>query len=164
MTITVNVDNIQGSGTMTIYGAGTGAGITIDSSGYVSYPAAPAFKGYFGEMYSPTANYYPYLNTSWSINVIVNSAASRITVPVEGKYLVHCQQQISGEGVYLFIRKNGGFQNVCAHLPGAVIDWDIGTSAIFDLAANDYVDFYYQNTVDYAFSTTFSSVALVKVA
>ena len=108
MSVTLNTDNIQGSGTMTIYGAGAGAGITIDSGGYVSYPANPSFRGYFETYTSPVANFNPFLYTSWSNNVTVNQNASRITVPVAGKYLVHAQQLITGQGVYLVIRKMEG--------------------------------------------------------
>lgn len=169
MSVTLNTDNIQGSGTMTIYGAGAGAGITIDSGGYVSYPANPSFRGYFESYTSAISNYNPFLYISWSNNVTVNQAASRITVPVAGKYLVHCQQLITGQGLYLNIRKNGGTPSVHAYTSGLTggVDrgtWDMGITAIFNLAANDYIDFYYQNTTTYTWTGSHSSVALIKVA
>lgn len=165
MTIIVNTDNIQGSGTLTIYGEGAVAGITIDTNGYVSYPASPAFKGYFGIIDVPTSNYSPYLQTTFAVNVTVDAAKSRITVPVAGKYLVHCQQLVNTPGnLYLYQRRNGGPVGFSAYTSGARTTWDQGISQVWNLAADDYIDFVYQGTVNYGWTDTHSSVSLVKVA
>lgn len=132
----------------------------LDSNGVVLTPNRPVFQGWFSDYTVTTSNYSPILVTNHSTNVIVNSSASSITVPISGKYLIHAQQLVStiGNNVYLMVRKNG-VSNYHAYSDNDNT-FDIQISCIFDLSANDVVSFYYNGTTTYTWGGNHSSVFL----
>ena len=119
--------------------------LRIDTAGRVSLPFQPVFRGVFAEYFN-ASNFTPYVYTSFvQGGLVVNEAASSITVPVAGKYLVTAQQLLSTtSSVYLYLRVNG-----VTYCHGYVTNsmQDIFVSSILNLQANDSVSFFYGGTI-----------------
>lgn len=119
--------------------------LRIDTAGRVSLPFQPVFRGVFAEYFN-ASNFTPYVYTSFvQGGLVVNEAASSITVPVAGKYLVTAQQLLSTtSSVYLYLRVNG-----VSYCHGYVTNsmQDIFVSSILNLQANDSVSFFYGGTI-----------------
>lgn len=119
--------------------------LRIDATGRITTPYQPVYRGVFAEYFN-ASNFSPYLYTSFiQGGLVVNEAASSITVPVAGKYLVTAQQLLSTTSfVYLYLRVNG-----VSYCYGYVSNsmQDIFVSSILNLQANDSVSFFYGGTI-----------------
>lgn len=119
--------------------------LRIDADGRISTPYQPVYRGVFAEYFN-ASNFSPYLYTSFiQGGLVVNEAASSITVPIAGKYLVTAQQLLSTtSSVYLYLRVNG-----VSYCHGYVSNsmQDICVSSILSLQANDSVSFFYGGAI-----------------
>lgn len=119
--------------------------LRIDATGRITTPYQPVYRGVFAEYFN-ASNFSPYLYTSFiQGGLVVNEAASSITVPIAGKYLVTAQQLLSTtSSVYLYLRVNG-----VSYCYGYVSNsmQDIFVSSILNLQANDSVSFFYGGTI-----------------
>lgn len=132
---------------------------TILENGVLQKPQTPTFSGHFSTYTYTASNYNPYLNTTFNVGFATNASASRLTVPVTGKYYVYCQQLVNtiGTTVYLYILKNGTIAGRYAYSNNdETYDMNVGT--ILDLAVNDYIDFYYAGTTTYSWGQPHTSV------
>lgn len=127
----------------------------IDASGRVTMPGQPMFVG---ELQARTnaANYVPTIAGTASNGISINGALGRITVPVAGRYFVSARQLINAvEGIYFHLRVNGTLRNY-GYVPSRQEDMIVND--IVTLAANDYIDFFYQNNVVEAWTGAHSRV------
>lgn len=147
---TLKVDAIQHTN-------GTGA-MTVDSSGRVSFPQRPVFQGYFTGIAANASNYNPALNTTYNRGFTINSALSRITVPISGLYYFYAQQLVNTAAttVYFSIRPNGS--TLCYAYSDGDNTYDLVVAASVELTAGQYVDFYYSGTTTYSWGSPHSSV------
>lgn len=79
-----------------------------------------------------------------------DEATDRITTPVAGTFHIHFHQLVntpSGNSVYMHIRVNGStikYGYVTTNQPTI----DLHIDVVYDMSANDYIDFYMANNVD----------------
>ena len=127
---------------------------TIDSSGRIVMPQVPIAVGSFVTVGSSQSGLTKMnLDTGSLTNggMTVSTSTDRITVPVDGFYRVYAQRLTTGSAAYMSVRVNGGGAHVQAY--GNTLDHDdLIISTILELDANDYIEFYYDGTVTYAWS------------
>jgi hypothetical protein len=148
----------EGTGPLTLRAAGSGGNhLSIDSSGRVTMPSQPAFFAArtSGNVTGPTV--FLFNNVITYIGNHYDSSTGRFTAPVAGNYLFNsfmltvsstarCQWSIRKNGVQLVLGEQSGstaFQN------GSI-------SAIFSLAAGDYVDIYVNTSGDTAYGSGYN--------
>lgn len=130
--------------------------LTINSNGSIVTPNSAAFYGQFAS--GARTNAIPVLSGT-TRNATLTGASGRITVPVAGYYHVYAQQLVNTSGgAYLHIRKNG--VTVAYAYSNDDTTYDLVVAANISLAANEYIDFYYQGVLTESWTTPHSSVAL----
>lgn len=140
MAVVLGSDNIQGAAS--ISGSGTTYGIQQSASGVISHPKVPAASVRMVGNADPNGAGLQNFGNLSSVNVTVQASPGRITVPAAGKYFVAARQLLNITGaMYMYIQKNG---SLIAH--GYSIErqyYDVWVSSLVDMAANDYIDIYY---------------------
>lgn len=140
---------------------------TINSSGQFlltnKQPNLPVFSGSLTGVGTPTSNYNAGIVTGFATGI--TNSGTALTVPVAGRYLVHMRQLINlnGGGIYFHLRKNGVTQQFGYSSNATGILIDVHCTGLLDMAANDYVEFFYQNTIKESWSGTHSGVAMYLV-
>lgn len=135
--------------------------LNVPTTGGILTSNSPSFTGEFATYTVATSNYFPTLSAYTAVNLTVDAAASKITVPLTGWYYIYCQQLITvstGNAVYLSIFKNGVEQK-CAYNSGRTT-YDMNVGCILSLNANDYITFYYTGTTAYTWTGGHSSVLM----
>ena len=89
--------------------------------------------------------------THVNVNNMYDASTGRFTVPVAGKYLAMVNGSQYSQNVssyhYVYIRKNGSVQKYIYNTLLSGATWtEMSGSTVFDCAANDYIDFFLQNS------------------
>ena len=137
-----------------VNGAGTAIkAMDIDSSGRVMMPYQAAAFGKFTSRTTSATNYVVGIE-SYTARGGMSVASNRITVPVDGYYLVQGQQLITTTGSNYFNVRHNGTTKSYAYVNSDDTE-DTIVQCIMNLSANDYVDFYHSFTT-YTWSATHS--------
>lgn len=125
--------------------------LVVDSAGRVTKPYQPFFHAYGSGQtaVSSGSSLFEFVNTYDNVGSHFNTSNSRFTAPVAGRYLFSYMARVDGADVDYFrsfIRINGSASYTVGHIIKDLgTNWDpryysfTGT-AIYDLAANDYVE------------------------
>jgi hypothetical protein len=135
---------------------------SIDTSGNVFHPSQTSFQAYKSagnqDVLTSAATKITYQTTNWNTGNGFNTANSRFTAPVGGKYLFvvnHNPFSIdSGNFSMIMISKNGADQVYGSrNYSDSGFDQTYSTSFIMDLNASDYVEVFSQsNDTSYGLS------------
>ena len=135
----------------------------IDEKGYVSNLKNPSFcvqKSGGGNYDNNTVILWDTIQHN--TGSCYTSGNGRFTAPIAGRYIFACSQLTKNGGsgaMSAFIRKNGANYCYCAHSHHN--DWAMEAStAILDLAANDYVDIWKEKDYHYGNYSTFTGALI----
>ena len=124
----------------------------IDGAGRVTMPYQPAFH-----VYASTASVFTSLsknlslnNVEWNIGSHFSTANYRFTCPVAGLYYFYTSMNInSGSNPRRTAVGKNGVIRLSSYFHTTASDWiEANTSGTILCNANDYIEFYYQGTVD----------------
>lgn len=134
------------------------------ASRYMDEDPIVAYQGRFNTYTSTSSNFNPSLDSQIIIGFSVNSGLSRLTAQYSGLYYVQAMQLVNSAAVscYLQTRKNG--VNIHHAYTNNDDSYDMTTSCIVQLSVNDYVDFYYQGSITYAWGGVHSSVSVFRIS
>ena len=118
----------------------TGNNIIFDSSGRVNVPSQPYAYGDVGINNSAGVRN---LTVTASQGFTFNASTDRLTALIAGTYMMHCHQLVdtNANGWYLQVRVNGSLIKY-GYVTGSQVTKDCEISCVYNLAVNDYIDFY----------------------
>lgn len=115
----------------------------VDSGGRITMPGQPMFYGYHNATVSYSANQIIRIASIYDpLSMFSGASNYRVTVPVAGRYLVIANLLLntgSAGPLSVVIRRNGTTEVRFYSSTGYGYQ-SAGTSAIFNCAANDYID------------------------
>lgn len=128
----------------------------IDAFGRITTPSQPVAYGRITTRTSSSSNYVATLLNLASRGGM-SASSDRITVPVARFYLVSFNQLVNTAGItaYYEIRRNGA--TFCHAYSNGDDTYDVTQTAIIQMSANDYIDFYVTGTTTYTWGEAHSN-------
>ena len=139
----------------------TNESLKIDSSGRVEVPNQPYI---YGDVSSNNSAAVRNLTVTASEGFTFDASTDRITALIAGTYMIHIHQLVdtNANGWYLHARVNGGLIKY-GYVSGSQVTKDCEISCVYNLAVNDYIDFYVQSSASNTWSGAHANFFAFKI-
>ena len=135
--------------------------LKIDSNGRLEIPNQPYA---YGDVAVGSSASVRDLTVTASEGFTFDASTDRLTALIAGTYMIHIHQLVdtNANGWYLHARVNGGLIKY-GYVTGSQATKDCEISLVYNLAVNDYIDFYVSATATNTWSGPHSNFFVFKI-